>query len=175
MNELAAYALTTDEPVCVSWRWLQLNTEIIFQTRKEQSMNTDQQEQWAIIELMGHQQIAGRYQEAAGGMHRIDVPDTAEDAPADSFRFTRLYSPAAIYSITFTDEKSARVAARLLSPRPIAIFGFENEMRRLAMPAKQGDTLDLESDGYGPEFEHDPDDDDDDDFADDDFLDDAGN
>ncbi len=43
-------------------------------------METTDQIQWAIIELMGHQQIAGRYQEAAGGMHRIDVPDTSADA-----------------------------------------------------------------------------------------------
>lgn len=106
-------------------------------------------EQWAIIELMGHQQIAGRYQEAPGGMHRIDVPDTTVDAPPDSFRFTRLYSPAAIYSITFTDEQSARLAARMLSPKPIAIFGFEAEMRRLAAPAKQTDVLENYA---GPEY-----------------------
>lgn len=121
-------------------------------------------EQWAIIELMGHQQIAGRYQEAAGGMHRIDVPDTSADAAPDAFRFTRLYSPAAIYSITFTDEQSARLAARMLSPKPIAIFGFEAEMRRLAAPAKQTDVLENYA---GPEYyedepaDYDPDDDDD--------------
>ena len=100
-------------------------------------METTDQTQWAIIELMGHQQIAGRYQEAAGGMHRIDVPDTSADAAPDAFRFTRLYSPAAIYSITFTDEQSARLAARMLSPKPITIFGFEAEMRRLAAPAER--------------------------------------
>lgn len=97
-------------------------------------------EQWAIIELMGHQQIAGRYQEAAGGMHRIDVPGMGDEAPED-FHFTRLYSPAAIYSITFTDEASARLAAKMLAPKPVAIWGFEAEMRRLAAPAQKGETL----------------------------------
>lgn len=165
MNRLLGYALTSDE-VTPGWGWLQLNTETIFQTRKEKSMSTDQTVQWAIIELMGHSQIAGRYQEAAGGMHRIDVPETAEDAAPDAFRFTRLYSPAAIYSITFTDEQSARLAAKMLSPRPIAIYGFESEMRRLAAPAVQREVLEQYS---GPEYyEDDPFDDDDDDFIDDD-------
>jgi len=120
-------------------------------------METTDQTQWAIIELMGHQQIAGRYQEAAGGMHRIDVPDTSADAALDTFRFTRLYSPAAIYSITFTDEQSARLAARMLSPKAIAVFGFEAEMRRLAAPAKQGEVLEQYS---GPEYFEDEDADD---------------
>ena len=119
-------------------------------------METTDQTQWAIIELMGHQQIAGRYQEAAG-MHRIDVPDTSADAALDTFRFTRLYSPAAIYSITFTDEQSARLAARMLSPKAIAVFGFEAEMRRLAAPAKQGEVLEQYS---GPEYFEDEDADD---------------
>lgn len=121
--------------------------------------------QWAIIELMGHQQIAGRYQEAAGGMHRIDVPGAGDAAP-DSFHFTRLYSPAAIYSITFVDEQSARLAAKMLSPRPIAVYGFEAEMKRLAAPAVQREVLEQYS---GPEYyEDDPfgeEDDDDDDLG----------
>jgi len=33
-----------------------------------------EQEKWAIVELMGHQKIAGRYCEH-GAMHRVDVPD----------------------------------------------------------------------------------------------------
>lgn len=116
-----------------------------------------QEIQWAIIELMGHQQIAGRYQEAAGGMHRIDVPDTTEDAGLDSFRFTRLYSPAAIYSITFVDEMAARHAAKMLSPRPVSIYGFEAEMKRLAAPAVQGEVLEQYA---GPEYyEDEPNDD----------------
>lgn len=112
-------------------------------------METNHQAQWAIIELMGHQQIAGRYQEAAGGMHRIDVPDTGE-VPFSEFRFTRLYSPAAIYSITFVDEQSARAAARLLAPRPVTIWGFETELKRLAAPAEQGETLEV---GIQDEYE----------------------
>lgn len=131
-------------------------------------MNNEQATQWAIIELMGHQQIAGRYQEAAGGMHRVDVPETAAEAEPDSFRFTRLYSPAAIYSITFVDEWSARIAARMLSPKPIAVLGFEAEMKRLAAPVKAGDMLEYD----GPEYFEDErspryDDDLDEDFTDD--------
>ena len=158
-NQLLGYALTSDE-VTPGWGWLQTYTEVIYQ-RKEQPMNTDQTIQWAIIELMGHQQIAGRYQEAAGGMHRIDVPEA--DAGPDAFRFTRLYSPAAIYSITFVDEKSARLAAKMLAPRPVSVYGFEAEMRRLAAPAVASEPL--ECDPTAPYY---ADNDDDIEFGDDD-------
>lgn len=162
-NQLLGYALTSDE-VTPGWGWLERYTKPIYQ-RKGKPMETTEV-QWAIMELMGHQQIAGRYQEAAGGMHRIDVPD---DATPNGFRFTRLYSPAAIYSITFTDEQSARLAAKLLSPRAISVFGFEAEMKRLAAPAKQGEVLEQYA---GPEYYDIEPDDDDEDFTDEeDFLD----
>lgn len=143
-NQLYAYALTSDEPT-PGWGWLKTYTEVIYQ-RKEQTVNTDQTIQWAIVELMGHQQIAGRYQEAAGGLHRVDVPET--DGGPDAFRFTRLYSPAAIYSITFVDEQSARLAAKMLAPRPISVYGFEAEMKRLAAPAVASEPLEYDESGY---------------------------
>lgn len=150
--ELLGYALTCDE-MTPGWAWLMKNTKIIYQ-RKDKTMETTEV-QWAIMELMGHQQIAGRYQEAAGGMHRIDVPDTTEDAGPEAFRFTRLYSPAAIYSITFVDEQSARLAARMLSPRAITVFGFESELKRLAAPAQQTEVLEhgLTGRGLGARFD----------------------
>ena len=75
-------------------------------------MPQNDQQKWAIIELMGHQKIAGRYSES-GAMHRIDVPES-DPSDDNGFRFTRLYSPQAIYSITFVDEQAARIAAKAL-------------------------------------------------------------
>jgi hypothetical protein len=99
-------------------------------------MNNEEPTTWAIIELMGHQKIAGRYSER-GAMHRVDVP-----GDGDEFRFTRLYSPQAIYSITFVDEQAARMAARALEVQPITIWEVNQEIRRLAAPAESGDVLD---------------------------------
>ena len=60
-------------------------------------------ETWAIVELFGHQKIAGHISEAnvAGTtMLRVDVPEVDGQAA-----FTRLYGGSAIYSITPTDER----------------------------------------------------------------------
>ena len=90
--------------------------------------------QWAIIELMGHQKIAGRYLEQAG-LHRVDVPETIPEADGE-FRFTRLYSPQAIYSITFVDEEAARLAARAIDTPAITIWEVQREIKRLAAPVQ---------------------------------------
>ena len=114
--------------------------------------NQENQFQWAIIELMGHQKIAGRYSEH-GPMHRVDVPDSD-----DAFRFTRLYSPQAIYSITFVDEQAARIAAQSLYTPAITILSVNREIKRLAASAQQSDMLEqFPDDGFGftDEFDED--------------------
>lgn len=61
-------------------------------------------EMWALVELFGHQRIAGRVTEAtiAGGTFlRVDVPDGA----------TRFFGAAAIYSISPVSEEVARMIA----------------------------------------------------------------
>ena len=75
---------------------------------------------WAIVELFGHTRIAGHVSEyVLGGSSfvRIDVPEVG-DTPA----FTRLYGAGAIYSITFTDEETARAAVGVLSPCPLTVY-----------------------------------------------------
>jgi hypothetical protein len=62
--------------------------------------------EWALIELFGHQKIVGKVSEAtmAGGAFlRVDVPAFNGD-PA----FTRFYSPGAVYSINPVSEDVAR-------------------------------------------------------------------
>ncbi len=64
-------------------------------------------DQWAIVELMGHGQTAGRVEKPSewGGLMRVDVPD--EDG---SYR-TEFYSMSAIYSVKFVSEEIARAYA----------------------------------------------------------------
>jgi hypothetical protein len=55
-------------------------------------------EAWAIIELFGHNQIAGKCIEqniAGTNMLRVDVPETESHPP-----FTRFLGSGAIYAIT---------------------------------------------------------------------------
>lgn len=64
---------------------------------------------WAILELMGHQSIAGwvtEVQIAGRPMLRVDVPKSAEedDEPA----FTRYYSASALYAVTPCSESAVR-------------------------------------------------------------------
>jgi hypothetical protein len=84
----------------------------------------EQQEQrfesWCIVELFGHQRIAGRVTEAqVGGCSfiRVDVPETHAQ-PA----FTRFFGQGAIYSITPVSEEVARAAGEYLRERPVSVY-----------------------------------------------------
>ncbi len=80
--------------------------------------------QWALVELFGHQRVAGLLTEATlGGCHflRVDVPEIG-DAPA----FTRLYTQGAIYGITFVEERIARELARQFRVQPVQQYELRN-------------------------------------------------
>ncbi len=92
---------------------------------------------WAIVELMGHQQIAGRASEetiAGGTFLRVDVPET-EDAEA----FTRFYGASAIYSITPVAEEIARSATRRIRREPITVWMPDLDRRALPVGADYED------------------------------------
>lgn len=105
---------------------------------------------WAIVEIFGHERIAGEVSEqtiGAASFVRVDVP-SIDGSPA----WTRLYGEKAIYSITPVDEATARLAAAQLRARPINIY--------IALPALNSPPADP-----GPpddDDEIDPNDDDDD-------------
>lgn len=69
-------------------------------------------EEFALVELFGHNRIAGKVTEAeigGGKFIRVDVPQIGELQPV-----TRFYSPAAIYGITpLTEETCIGLAASL--------------------------------------------------------------
>ncbi len=75
---------------------------------------------WAIVELMGHNVIAGEISEqviAGVAMLRVDVP-ACEEQPA----YTKFYSGSAVYGITPTDEATAARAVNRLRIAPIAPY-----------------------------------------------------
>lgn len=64
-------------------------------------------DEWALVELFGHQKIVGRVTEtsmAGGAFLRVDVPALPPDGPP----CTRFFSPGAIYSINPVTEEVAR-------------------------------------------------------------------
>lgn len=76
--------------------------------------------EWALVELFGHQKIVGLTSEAtlAGGAFiRVDVP-AFDGAPA----FTRFFGPGAIYSINPVTEQVARGLMERYRNEPVNRF-----------------------------------------------------
>ena len=76
-------------------------------------------DEWALLELFGHQRLAGRVTEQQlGGSSfvRVDVP---EDGKKKGWKLSKLYNPSAIYSITPVTEETARLVAKSISPEPV--------------------------------------------------------
>lgn len=74
-------------------------------------------ESWAIVELFGHNQLAGKVTEqviAGQSFIRIDVPKTSQ-TPA----FTKYHLPTAVYGLTPVDEEYATRMAERIAARPI--------------------------------------------------------
>ena len=88
---------------------------------------------WAIMELFGHQKLAGKVSEATiggGTFVRIDVPQTGKYSA-----FTRFYGSAAIYSFTPVSEEVARLALGQMQPEPVTIWIPELH-RQIEFPAR---------------------------------------
>lgn len=76
---------------------------------------------WALVEVMGHRQLAGYVGEqpiAGGTLVRVDVPATepegADDDPRPTPAYTTCVGVQSLYALTPCDEATARAAARLL-------------------------------------------------------------
>jgi hypothetical protein len=91
--------------------------------KREEAMTESQSnifENWCIVELFGHQKIAGKVTEqviAGQGFVRVDVPQTSK-RPA----FTRLFGSGAIYSITPVEEEIAVLAAQQIYVEPVTVY-----------------------------------------------------
>lgn len=77
-------------------------------------------EQFAIVELFGHQVIAGKVSEqviGGQGFVRVDVPTT--DAQEG---FTKFYGAGAVYAITPCNEETMLAAVEGLQRKPIEVW-----------------------------------------------------
>ena len=82
---------------------------------------------WMIVELFGHQRIAGRFrEEEIGGASfiRIDVPETSK---RDGF--TKYFGASAIYAMTPVDEETAKLAAEAYQNVPVETWQLKNVLQ----------------------------------------------
>ncbi len=96
-------------------------------------------ESWGVIELFGHNRIAGKISEAnIGGCQfvRIDVPEM-NGKPS----FTRFFGQGAIYSLNPTSEEVAREIARMCQAQPVQQW----DIRQL-LPDKTSGNGEIEDD-----------------------------
>lgn len=87
-------------------------------------MSENQFKQWCIVELFGHQKIAGLCSEqniAGTNMLRVDVPET-QSQPS----FTRMFGAAAIYALNPVDENTCKMMAANIQAAPIAVWNAES-------------------------------------------------
>ncbi len=105
---------------------------------------------WAVVELFGHQRIAGAISEQAFGgsaMVRLDVPEVTvtettyvDGEPAKVTRtipaHTRSFGPASIYSINWCDEASATLAAHTIKHEPLRPYSLRAAMAGMPEPER---------------------------------------
>jgi hypothetical protein len=123
-------------------------------------------EEWAILELFGHQRLAGLVTEVQlGGASfvRVDVPEKNQipnGAPErriappakivterrrHHWKLTKFYNPAAIYAISPVTEATARLAAIGIAAEPVTRFDV-SEMVREAKRSLRPAAIDEEED-----------------------------
>ena len=106
-------------------------------------------EEWAVLELFGHQRLAGLVTEVQlGGASfvRVDVP---EDGKKKAWKLTKMYNPSAIYSITPVTEDTARMVAKSVSGEPVTrwdVVEMVREAKKALKPAYQDEESDAQPD-----------------------------
>ena len=86
-------------------------------------------EEWAVLELFGHQRLAGMVTEvqlSGASFVRVDVP---EDGKKKGWKLTKMYNPNAIYSITPVTEATARIVATSVSGEPVTRWDVQEMVR----------------------------------------------
>lgn len=89
----------------------------------------EQFEQFALVELLGRQRLAGKVTErviAGAGFLQVDVPETTH-----SPKFTRFISPSALYAINPLDEATVKVYAENLRVKPIDAWDINAFMKKV--------------------------------------------
>lgn len=95
---------------------------------------------YAIVELFGHNRMAGKVSEQTIGSAsfiRIDVPETTQQP-----KFTRLVNPSAIYAINPVTEEVMLVMSESISSRPIESWDIRTMQKKLLALGKNNDDND---------------------------------
>lgn len=91
---------------------------------------TDQKfDTYAVINLFGHQRIAGRvYEKQIGGASflAIDVPETTTQPS-----FTRIINPSAVYDIFPVTKEVAEHQAENINSKPIEVWDIQRFMEKV--------------------------------------------
>ena len=89
-------------------------------------------DEWALLDLFGHQQLAGRVSEAniAGqAFVRVDIPDAK-----GRIALTKYYHPNAIYSIAPCEENIAVARAQTIDSAPVKRYQLEQYAQTRSLP-----------------------------------------
>lgn len=116
-------------------------------------LTTEKFESWCLVELFGHQKIAGLCTEqniAGTNMLRVDVPETKRHPP-----FTRLFGSSAIYALNPVDEKTARIYAESLSVSPIVVYEITEYIKKQDKLLLEKPVAANPGNGHGESEEHD--------------------
>lgn len=90
---------------------------------------TEKLELFAIVELFGHQKIAGKVTEQSIGpatFVRVDVPESSKQPS-----FTRLLNPSAIYAINPVTEEVMKHMAGNFAAKPIESWDIQKMNEKL--------------------------------------------
>jgi len=118
-------------------------------------VNAQPFEEWAIVELFGHQIIAGKVSEqviGGQGFVRVDVPEV-NGQPG----FTKFYGAGAIYAMTPTDEATALAAVQGLRKKPIELYQLN--LPQLQAPSREPSWDDTEAEQWDTDEDDDEEDD----------------
>lgn len=104
-------------------------------------------EQWCIVELFGHQRIAGKVTEqviGGQGFVRVDVPEViypAHDKQDVTIKpaYTKFYGAGAIYAMSPVDEETCIKALRSMYQPPVEAYHFRDQLPALARPTLSDD------------------------------------
>lgn len=102
--------------------------------------DTEQIDTWAYLEIMGHDQIAGRVSERKVGiqvMLQVDVPKGEKD-----FNYSKLFSPSSIFSILPTTEEWCRKYVN--NHRNLSVLPYIPEQRQLN-PGNGANEIDIDN------------------------------
>jgi hypothetical protein len=105
-------------------------------------MNTEQEkfDLWCMVELFGHQRIAGKCTEqnvAGTNMLRVDVPQTK-----DRQAFTRFLSSGAIYAINPVSEEVALQIAENLQVTAVNVWDVKDLVSEKLKALQSHETFD---------------------------------